>query len=111
MPGAHAQTQACHRDRGEARRVGTGYNEVLCVRPGRRKRMYNLLHVSGLAWSGGYQVARKSTDASQSFEQVVGMGLMGFGGLISILGGVIFLYVVYRAMRTTAGRITAEAAS
>ena len=57
------------------------------------------LHVSGLAWSGGYQVARKSTEASHSIEQVIGMGLMGFGGLISIAGGVIFLVVVYRAMR------------
>ena len=70
-----------------------------------------ILHVSGLAWSGGYQVARKSTAASQSFEQALGMGLMGFGGLVSIVGGVIFLYVVYRAMRTTAGRITAEVIS
>ena len=70
-----------------------------------------ILHVSGLAWSGGYQVARKTTDASHSFEQIAGMGLMGFGGLISILGGLIFLIVVYRAMRATPDRITAEAAS
>ena len=70
-----------------------------------------ILHVSGLAWSGGYQVARKTTAASHSFEQILGMGLMGFGGLISILGGVIFLVVVYRSMRATPDRITAGAAS
>ena len=70
-----------------------------------------ILHVGGLAWSGGYQVERKTTAAGHGFEQVLGMGLMGLGGLISIVGGVIFLVVVYRAMRVTAGRITAEAAS
>ena len=58
-----------------------------------------LTHITGLAWSGGYNVQRKSTGAEQGFEQVVGMGLMGLGGLISIIGGVIFLVVVYRAMK------------
>ncbi len=57
------------------------------------------LHVAGLAWSGGYDVARKSTEASRSIEQVAGMGLMGFGGLVSILGGLLFLVLVFRAMR------------
>ena len=32
-------------------------------------------------------------------EQIAGMGLMGLGGLISIIGGVIFLVVVYLAIR------------
>lgn len=62
-----------------------------------------LLHITGLAWSGGYDVARKSTAAQQNLEQVAGMGLMGLGGLISIAGGVLFLLLVYRAMRP-AGR-------
>jgi hypothetical protein len=30
------------------------------------------------------------------------MGLMGFGGLVSIIGGITFLVLVYRSMR--AGR-------
>ena len=58
-----------------------------------------LMHITGLAWSGGYNVQRKSTGAEQGFEQVAGMGLMGLGGLISIIGGVIFLVVVYLAIR------------
>jgi heme/copper-type cytochrome/quinol oxidase subunit 1 len=58
-----------------------------------------LMHIIGLAWSGGYNVQRKSTDAEQGFEQVAGMGLMGLGGLISILGGIIFLVVVYLARK------------
>jgi len=61
-----------------------------------------LMHIIGLAWSGGYNVARKSTDAERGFEQVAGMGLMGFGGLVSIIGGITFLVLVYRSMRAGA---------
>ena len=58
-----------------------------------------LMHIIGLAWSGGYNVQRKSTAAGQGFEQIAGMGLMGLGGLISIIGGIIFLVVVYLAIK------------
>jgi hypothetical protein len=61
-----------------------------------------LMHIIGLAWSGGYGVQRKTTGVEQGFdrfEQIAGMGLMGFGGLISIIGGVMFLVIVYRAIR------------
>jgi cytochrome c oxidase subunit 1 len=58
-----------------------------------------LMHIIGLAWSGGYNVARKSTGAERGIEQIAGMGLMGFGGLVSIIGGIIFLVLVYRAMK------------
>lgn len=58
-----------------------------------------LMHIVGLAWSGGYNVARKSTGAERGFEQIAGMGLMGFGGLVSITGGIIFLVLVYRSMK------------
>lgn len=61
-----------------------------------------LMHITGLAWSGGYGVQRKTSVAQQGLEQVeqiAGMGLMGLGGLISIIGGVIFLVLVYRAMK------------
>ena len=59
-----------------------------------------LMHIVGLAWSGGYNVARKSTDAERGFEQVAGMGLMGFGGLVSIIGGIIFLVLVYLSLKS-----------
>ena len=58
-----------------------------------------LMHIIGLAWSGGYNVARKSTGAERGFEQIAGMGLMGFGGLVSIIGGIMFLVLMYRAMK------------
>lgn len=61
-----------------------------------------LLHIIGLLWSGGYGVQRKVAGAAQelhSFGQVAGMGLMGIGGLIAVIGGLMFLVVVFRAMR------------
>jgi cytochrome c oxidase subunit 1 len=66
-----------------------------------------LLHIIGLAWSGGYNVARKSTDAERGIEQIAGMGLMGFGGLVSIIGGITFLILVYSSLK--AGRGTKAA--
>lgn len=60
-----------------------------------------LLHVIGLAWSGGYGVQRKVAGAAQGLDMIekkIAMGLMGFGGLISIIGGFIFLVIVLRAM-------------
>jgi hypothetical protein len=56
-----------------------------------------MLHIVGLLWSGGYGVQRKVADGAvveRSFEQVAGMGLMGLGGLIAIVGGVLFVVVV-----------------
>ncbi len=60
-----------------------------------------LMHVGGLVWSGGYGVQRKVAGAEQaldSIERVLGMGLMGFGGLVSSIGGLLFLIVVLRAL-------------
>jgi heme/copper-type cytochrome/quinol oxidase subunit 1 len=58
-----------------------------------------LMHIVGLAWSGGYNVARKSSAAERGLEQIAGMGMMGLGGLISIIGGIVFLVLVYRSLR------------
>lgn len=60
-----------------------------------------LLHIIGLAWSGGYGVQRKTAGAAQaldSLERVVSMGLMGLGGLIAIVGGLLFLVAVFAAI-------------
>ena len=60
-----------------------------------------LLHVAGLVWSGGYGVQRKVAGAEQgldSLERVLGMGLMGLGGLVSSIGGLLFLVIVLRAL-------------
>lgn len=60
-----------------------------------------LMHITGLVWSGGYGVQRKVAGADQwlnGFEQVAGMALMGLGGLVAIVGGVLFIVVVARSV-------------
>jgi hypothetical protein len=60
------------------------------------------LHIVGLVWSGGYGVQRKVAGAAQVLrtpQEVMGMGLMGFGGLVAIVGGLLFVVVVIRALR------------
>jgi len=63
-----------------------------------------LMHISGLVWSGGYGVQRKVAGADQvlrSGGEIAGMALMGLGGLIAIIGGLLFIVVVIRAVRAT----------
>ncbi|MFA7504366.1 MAG: cbb3-type cytochrome c oxidase subunit I [Burkholderiaceae bacterium] len=73
-----------------------------------------LLHIVGLVWSGGYGVQRKVAGSEQvlrSTAEVAGMGLMGLGGLLAIMGGLLFVVVVLRAMRRRAPRGQRRAAS
>jgi cytochrome c oxidase subunit I len=61
-----------------------------------------LIHVVGLAWSGGYGVQRKVAGADQmllTWQQKAGMGMMGLGGLIAIIGGVLFVLVCLKAIK------------
>jgi hypothetical protein len=61
------------------------------------------LHVVGLVWSGGYGVQRKVAGVEQGLdgiEKIAAMGLMGLGGLIAILGGLLFLIIVFGAMKS-----------
>ena len=60
------------------------------------------LHIMGLTWTGGYGVQRKTAGLAQGLEQVsqiAGMGLMGLGGLVSVIGGLLFLVVAYKSIR------------
>ncbi len=60
------------------------------------------LHIGGLMWSGGYGVQRKVAGAEQalrSTSEIVAMGIMGMGGLVAIIGGLVFVVVVLLAMR------------
>jgi hypothetical protein len=69
-----------------------------------------LLHISGLAISGGYGVQRKVAGAEQvlhGVEQTIGMGMMGLGGLLAAIGGLCFLIIAISALRN--GRRTAAA--
>ena len=65
-----------------------------------------LLHILGLAWTGGYGVQRKTAGLAQGLDhisEIAGMGLMGLGGLISVIGGLLFLVVAYQSIR---GRVS-----
>jgi heme/copper-type cytochrome/quinol oxidase subunit 1 len=67
-----------------------------------------LLHITGLVWSGGYGVQRKVAGAQQvlrSFEEIAGMGLMGVGGLVAVVGGIMFVIVVVQALRPARSRL------
>ena len=67
-----------------------------------------LLHIVGLVWSGGYGVQRKVAGAEQvlrSPAEIAGMGLMGLGGLIAIIGGLLFVLVIVQSMRRPVRRL------
>ncbi len=61
-----------------------------------------MIWVLAMAYTGGHGVQRKTAGAAQGLQSVgehIAMGLMGIGGIIAITGGVIYLVVVYKAMR------------
>jgi hypothetical protein len=61
-----------------------------------------LMHIIGLAWTGGYGVQRKTAGLAQGVDrlgEIAGMGLMGLGGLISVIGGLLFLIVAWKSLR------------
>ena len=60
-----------------------------------------LIHILGLAWSGGYGVQRKVAGAEQALTtlpQKIGMGMMGAGGLIAVIGGIMFVLVCLKLL-------------
>jgi len=58
-----------------------------------------LLHIAGLAISGAMGIQRKTAGAAQELNGLTKafMGIMGLGGLIAIVGGILFVLVVMRA--------------
>ncbi|MBF0272636.1 MAG: cbb3-type cytochrome c oxidase subunit I [Magnetococcales bacterium] len=62
----------------------------------------SLLHVAGLAWSGMLGIQRKTAGEAQGLETLTkkaAMGLTGAGGLIAVIGGILFLVICYRTIR------------
>jgi hypothetical protein len=65
-----------------------------------------LMHIAGLMWSGGYGAQRKVAGAEQvlrSTSEAFGMGFMGAGGLLAVIGGVLFVVVVAQSAWRAAG--------
>ncbi len=59
-----------------------------------------LLHIGGLAASGAMGIQRKTAGAAQgldTWQAKAAMGVMGIGGLLAIIGGILFVLVVIRA--------------
>jgi hypothetical protein len=59
-----------------------------------------LLHIIGLAVSGALGVQRKTAGAAQGLDSLasqLAMGVMGLGGLLAVLGGILFVWIMLRA--------------
>ncbi|MFY9590153.1 hypothetical protein [Rickettsia endosymbiont of Halotydeus destructor] len=52
-----------------------------------------ILHITGLALAGGYGVLRKDLNMEMALSVKLLMGMMGGGGLIAIVGGLMFVYI------------------
>ncbi|WP_316364914.1 cbb3-type cytochrome c oxidase subunit I [Candidatus Thiodiazotropha sp. CDECU1] len=62
-----------------------------------------LLHITGLALSGAMGIQRKTAGAAQGLDTLsakLAMGVMGIGGLLAVIGGVIFVWVMLRIFVT-----------
>lgn len=57
-----------------------------------------ILHITGLSIAGGYGVLRKTTGAVLSIKAKLALGLMGGGGLIAIIGGLMFVFICGRCL-------------
>lgn len=71
-----------------------------------------LLHIAGLAYSGGHGAQRKTAIATQGLDglaQKIGMGVMGIGGLLAVIGGALFVVAVIGALRRRPTAVTATA--
>ena len=60
-----------------------------------------IMHISGLAYSGGYGVLRKTVGdtGDGSIEVMAALGVMGAGGMLAIIGGLLFVVVMVRGFR------------
>lgn len=60
-----------------------------------------ILHITGLAISGGYGALRKTAGALQGGMDVkIAMGMLGLGGLLAIIGGLMFVFIMAKIMLT-----------
>lgn len=79
-----------------------GYKNMSSVAAKLQPHFYGagqLIHIIGLAVSGGYGALRKTPGMAESMEGKLAMGLMGLGGLFAIIGGLSFVIAVIIAIR------------
>ena len=59
-----------------------------------------LLHIIGLGVSGAMGIQRKTAGAAQGLDSLsskLAMGVMGLGGLLAVIGGILFVWIMLRA--------------
>lgn len=59
-----------------------------------------ILHIGGLAVSGAMGIQRKTAGAAQGLDSIyakAAMGVMGLGGLLAVIGGILFVLVVIKS--------------
>ncbi len=64
------------------------------------------IHISALAIGGAMGIQRKTAGAAQGLDSLAAkavMGIMGLGGLIAIIGGIVFLIITIRCMMHRTG--------
>ncbi len=57
-----------------------------------------IMHITGLAWMGGYGALRKAAGTSHEIHTVAGKALFFSGGALAITGGLLFVIVAIRAL-------------
>lgn len=62
-----------------------------------------LMHIGGLAYCGGYGILRKTAGGFENLSPdiKVALGIFGLGGLLAIIGGVLFVVVMLRLKRVS----------
>ena len=67
-----------------------------------------LIHITALAVSGAMGIQRKTAGAAQGLDSItakISMGVMGLGGLLAVVGGVLFVWLMLRAFWKKAYRV------
>lgn len=57
-----------------------------------------VIHITGLAWMGGYGALRKSAASSQNIDTIAGKLMFFSGGAMAIVGGLLFVIIAVRAI-------------
>lgn len=63
-----------------------------------------MIFAAGFGWAGAHGMARKTYGTEQqihSAAEYAGLAVMGLGGLLAVIGGVLFLYLVVVAWRSS----------
>ncbi len=62
----------------------------------------HILHITGLAVMGGYGALRKTAAATAGIHTTFGKIMFFSGGPLALIGGILFIYIVYRSCLTRA---------